>query len=76
MLIKLGFKYKMINYIKEMVPVFVILIMMVVGIALYPFSVRGIILTIIVKCVYLGVIFVAALFLTGEYKHLRYLIKR
>jgi PST family polysaccharide transporter len=76
MLIKFGFKYKMIVFFEKLIPQIAILVLMVVGVALYPFSISGIFLSLVAKGLYLGIIFVAALFVSKEYKLFIYLMKR
>lgn len=68
MLIKLGFHYRISDFIKELIPDMVILLIMVGAVVFYPFSISGIFMSVIVKGLYLGVIYCIALFLTKEYK--------
>ena len=76
MLIKLGFKYRIIDFIKELLPEMFILGIMIVGTVFYPLSVANIWLSIVLKCVYLGIIFIIGLLVTKEYKLFLSVLKR
>lgn len=76
MLIKMGFKYKMSDFVKELVPEMLILVVMLVAVKFYPFHVTRTILSTVVKCVYLGIIYVVVLFVSKEYKLFVSIIKR
>lgn len=76
MLIKIGFKYRMIDFAKELIPELFILIVMLVAVKVYPLHITGTIFSLIVKCVYLGAIFVVALLVSKEYKLFVSLFKR
>ena len=76
MLIKMGFKYKMSGFVKELIPELFILIVMLVAAKLYPLHITGTIFSAMVKCVYLGIVYVAALFVSKEYKLFVSLLKR
>lgn len=76
MLIKIGFKYKISDFVKELLPELFILSIMLVAIKFYPFHMTRIISSAAVKCVYLGVIYVVALFISKEYKLFVSLINR
>ncbi|WKY46941.1 lipopolysaccharide biosynthesis protein [Eubacteriaceae bacterium ES3] len=76
MLIKLGFKYQLIAYIKDLVPVLFVLLAMIAGVVLYPFSIESVLLSIFVKCVYLGIFFIGSIFVSREYKQLLFLLKK
>ena len=76
MLIKMGFKYKMSDFIKELMPELFILIVMLVAVKLYPLYITGSILSAMVKCVYLGVFYLVALFVSKEYRMFVSLLKR
>ena len=67
MLIKLGFRFKIINFLKELVPEIFMLAIMVIAVIVYPFSISGIFLSIIVKCAYLGMVFLAVMVVSKEY---------
>ena len=68
MLIKLGFKFKMIDFVIELIPEIYMLVIMVIAVIVYPFLITGTFLSITVKCVYLGVVFLVAMVLSKEYK--------
>lgn len=76
MLIKMGFKYKMSDFVKELLPELFILIVMLVAVKLYPIHIAGTIISTIVKCAYLGIVYVATLLVSKEYKLFVSLIKR
>lgn len=76
MLIKMGFKSKMSDFVKELVPELLILVVMLVAVKLYPFHVTGIIISAMVKCVYLGVFYLVALFVSKEYRIFVSILKR
>lgn len=76
MLIKLGFKFKIISFLKEIFPEIIILIIMVISVIFYPFSIEGIWLSVIVKCIYLGAVFLVCLMITKEYKLFLRLLKK
>ena len=75
MLIKMGFKYKMIDFVKELMPELFLLIVMFISVKLYPFNITGTVISAMVKCVYLGIIYVVALFISKEYKLFMSLVK-
>lgn len=76
MLIKMGFKYKIRDFVKELVPELFILAVMLVAVRLYPLHITGTILSTMVKCMYLGVAYLGALFVSKEYKLFVSLLKR
>lgn len=68
MLIKMGFKYKLGAFEKELLPEVFMLIIMVAAIYLYPFQIRGMFFSMIAKCLYLAIVYIILLFLSREYK--------
>lgn len=76
MLIKMGFKYKMSSFAKELLPELFMLVTMIAAVWLYPFQIDGMFLATVVKCLYLGVVFLVALFISREYKLFLSLVKR
>ena len=76
MLVKMGFKYKMIDFIKELLPELFILMVMLISVRLYPFYIKNTFISAMIKCIYLGGIYVVALFMSKEYKLFLSLIKR
>lgn len=76
MLIKMAFKYKMSDFAKELLPEIVILVIMILAVYIYPLHIDGIIVSMLVKGVYLGVIYIAALFVSKEYKIFVSLLKK
>lgn len=76
MLIKFGFKYRMMNFIKEMLPEVFILVIMIVAVKMYPFHFTDLILSGFVKCLYLGVVYLIALFISREHRIFTSLLKR
>ena len=76
MLIKMGFKYKMNEFIKELMPEVIILVVMFIAVKLYPLHITGTILSAVVKGTYLGIIYVVALWVSKEYKLFVSLLRR
>lgn len=76
MLIKMGFKYKMSDFVKELIPELFILIVMLAAVKLYPFHITGSIFSAVIKCVYMGIIYIVVLFVSKEYKLFMSLLKR
>lgn len=76
MLIKLGFKYKLMEFLKELLPEVILIVGMVVGILVYNFTIKSIFLSLVCKCAFLGVIYIVLLFLTKEHKIFKSLLKR
>lgn len=76
MLIKIGFKYSFISFIRELVPETLILIVLFVSVKFYPFSVENIFLSAIAKGLFLLVIYLIMLIITKEYKLYLALIKK
>lgn len=77
MLVKLGFKLSLRGFAKELLPELLMLAIMVLGVLVYPFDIQNIWLSLIVKCGYLGVLFLAGLSISKEYKlFLRYILKK
>lgn len=76
MLIKLGFKYHLRSFVKGLIPEIIMGVIMISAIFLYPFQIEGVFLSIIVKCVYLGIIYLIALIFTKEYVIFKSLMKR
>lgn len=76
MLIKMGFRYSMLDFAKEFLPEALMLVVMIVAVYFYPFNVSGIILSAVVKGIYLGVVYVIVLFISREYKLFKSLLKK
>lgn len=70
------YRMKIGEFLKELLPEMMILAAVVVGVALYPFSMENIFLSLVIKCAWLGVIYLAMLFVTKEYKLLKSLIHK
>lgn len=68
MLIKIGFKYSLLNFVKDLIPEMVMLVIMIFGMSVYPFDIASLIVSLIVKCIYLGIIFCICLLITKRYK--------
>lgn len=75
MLVSLGFGYNFITYFKQFIPEIVITICMIVGTLFYPFDILNPLGSLVVKCVYVGTIYVIILWITKEYKILKSFIK-
>lgn len=75
MLIKMGFKYRISRFAKELIPELFILIVMLVAVKLYPLHITQTILSAIIKCTYLGLVYVIALFVSKEYRLFMALVK-
>ena len=76
MLIKLGFRYKLFSFFKELFAEIFILCGMLVGIFLYPLSIENSFMSIVIKSFYMGLFYICMLFITKEYKLFRALLKR
>ncbi len=76
MLIKIGFKYKITGFLKELMPECFILLVMLIAVKMYPFHVAGTILSALIKCIYLGVVYALTLIVSKEYKLFISIIKR
>lgn len=77
MLIKMGFKYKMMQFIKDLLREFIILAVVIVGILVYPlYFIENIWLSIAIKFVYIAIIYVVSLILTKEHKLFLQLFKK
>lgn len=68
MLIKLGFGYKMSSFFGNILPELIILLGMEIAVVLYPITISNIFLSLIVKGIYLGAVFLILVIITGEYK--------
>lgn len=76
MLIKLGFRLRISDFVRQMLPQLIMLIIMVAGVLLYPFQVHGIFLSAVAKGLWLGLFYLAGLLLTKEYRLLLSVVKR
>lgn len=76
MLIKIGFRYKLFVFLREMLPEIFILIVMLFAVKLYPFNIAGTFISVFVKCLYLGAIYLITLLVSKEYKLLVSLIRQ
>ena len=76
MLIKNGFRYRLRDFAKELIPEGFMLLIMIIAVILYPFKINGILLSALIKGVYLGAVYMAVLFLSKEYKLFLNLLKR
>ena len=76
MLIKMGFKYKIRFFIKDIAPELLILVIMIVSVFLYPFSIQNTFLSILVKCLWLGVFLAFGIFVSKDYKLFVNLVKK
>lgn len=73
MLIKMGFRFQMINTIRLLRREMVLLIVMIAAVLFYPFSINAFFISLMVKCIYLGIIYLIAMIITGDFsfgKHL------
>lgn len=68
MLIKMGFEYKLRDSIKELYREIILFAVMIVAVFVYPFSLTNIWLSILIKGIYLGIIYLIAMILTGDFK--------
>ena len=75
-MMKFGFDHKLRNFIKELSAYFVILIIMGISVLLYPFNINGVLISLLIKCIYLGLIYLICLFISGEYKSLRIIFRK
>lgn len=66
MLITLGFKYKISRFYYELRKEILILLIMILVTCFYPFRISQVFLSGVVKMIYLGVVYIIALIVTGE----------
>jgi teichuronic acid exporter len=76
MLIRMGFNYQLISFIKEISPEIIMLCGMIIGVFLYPLHIEATFASFIIKCGYLGVIYLVLLFITKEYRLFKVLLNR
>lgn len=75
-MVKYAFKKKFISFLKVIYSNIIILLIMFIGVILYPFNINGVLLSFIVKIIYLGIIYLICLFTTKEYKLFELLIRK
>lgn len=68
MLIKMGFKYKLSKFFVDITPEFILLLGMELAIILYPFHIQNIVLSGLIKVLFLLIVFILLLLITGEYR--------
>jgi PST family polysaccharide transporter len=76
MLIKLAFGFSLKTFVKDLIPEGMILLIMVVGVVLYPFHVEQIVLSAMIKGIWLLLFYCAGLVASKEYKLLLQLIRK
>lgn len=76
MLIRMGFKYKVSGFIKEILPELLFLAIMIIVTLLYPFTFQNIFVSILAKCLYLGVFFACGMFVSKDYRLFINLVKK
>lgn len=76
MLIKIGFGYKLRSFVSKLYIEFFILFIMIIASVVYPFRFSNIVLSILVKCLYLLIVFLIAMFISKEYKIFTTLFKK
>ena len=76
MLIKLAFGFSLKAFVKDLIPEGMILLIMVVGVVLYPFHVEQIVLSAMIKGIWLLLFYCAGLVASKEYKLLLQLIRK
>ncbi|GBG04995.1 lipopolysaccharide biosynthesis protein [Lactobacillus rodentium] len=75
-LIKLGFKKSILEFLKELFPYICLGILMEFATIFYPFHISGLFLSLIVKGIYISILFIFGVIITGQFKFLKSLIKR
>lgn len=68
MLIKLEFNLSFLKFLYNLIPELILLLVLLVSVKIYPFHILNNFLSFFVKFIYLGIIFLAGVFLSGEHK--------
>lgn len=68
MLSHYGFKYSLPKYCKAFIPEICIFIVMTAAVLLFPFRIESLVLSGLAKGLYLGVVFIASLFISKEHR--------
>ncbi|WP_027968155.1 lipopolysaccharide biosynthesis protein [Streptococcus equinus] len=67
-LIKLGFRFKLSKFFFDILPDIFVLVVMIIAVVIYPLHIANILLSILLKGIFLLIIFANALFFTGEFR--------
>ena len=76
MLIRFGFKKKFSRFIKDMIPYFLVGIVVATATAAYPLTINNSFVSLVVKSLYITAFFLLVLFLSGEGSTLMRLIRK
>lgn len=76
MLIKLGFKYSFLRFVKELLPEIFMISVMIVGVYSYSLKVASVFGSLTCKCIYLGIIYLFCLLVTKRYNIFLSIIKK
>ena len=76
MLIRFGFKKKFSRFIKDMIPYFLVGIVVATATAAYPLTINNSFVSLVVKSLYITAFFLLVLFLSGEGNTLMRLIRK
>ncbi len=75
MLIKMGMNFSLSKFLNDILPDFLILLGMEIAVIIYPFHISNVLFSFLVKMIFLGIIFLFLLRVTGEYKLIKNVIK-
>ena len=76
MLIKWGFGYKFSRFLGDILPDLIVLLGMELAVIIYPFDIQNSFVSLLVKTGFLAISFIILLWITGEYKLIRQVVKR
>jgi len=71
-----GFHFNFFAFVRNLLPQLCMLVIMIIGVVLYPFTIHGVVFSGLVKGLWLSVFYLAALFVTKEHRTLLSIIKR
>lgn len=76
MLIKMAFRFKLSSFFKDICKEILILMIMIIVTIIYPFKISNIVYSLIIKSIYLGVIYLALLIFTKEIRIFTNILKK
>lgn len=76
MLIVMGFRFRMMSFLKDLLPEFVILAVLALVSSLYPFQISNLWLSAICKGAWVGCAYILCLLISGEYKKILELFRK
>lgn len=75
MLIKMGMNFSLSKFLNDILPDLLILLGMEIAVVIYPFHINNILFSFLIKMIFLGIVFLILLRVTGEYKLVKNVIK-